>query len=230
MQPVNPCSVFEAVKEEFLMGIPSDTMPVGVLLGGQGAVGKGQLNLWAEKLYESHQFLAINGDNYRIWHPDFNDLRKNIWTFSEKTQQFSAVFTEGFIRESFQRQLSFVVEGTMRSPEIPVRTATALRNQGYASAAFAIAAPKEISLMNVFNRYYREVQNKGFGRMVDISSHNDAVEGLPKSLDRLFYEKIILDSAKKTIQGLTDETVKEAALQVYRQLVESIKNSTPSIC
>ena len=212
------------------MGIPSDTMPVGVLLGGQGAVGKGQLNLWAEKLYESHQFLAINGDNYRIWHPDFNDLRKNIWTFSEKTQQFSAVFTEGFIRESFQRQLSFVVEGTMRSPEIPVRTATALRNQGYASAAFAIAAPKEISLMNVFNRYYREVQNKGFGRMVDISSHNDAVEGLPKSLDRLFYEKIILDSAKKTIQGLTDETVKEAALQVYRQLVESIKNSTPSIC
>ena len=84
--------------------------------------------------------------------------------------------------------------------------------------------------MNVFNRYYREVQNKGFGRMVDISSHNDAVEGLPKSLDRLFYEKIILDSAKKTIQGLTDETVKEAALQVYRQLVESIKNSTPSIC
>lgn len=273
MPLVDVCSIFEAVKEEFLMGIPTDAIPVGVLLGGQGAVGKGQLNLWAEKIYDTHQFLAINGDNYRMWHPEFDALRKDIWTFSENTQQFSSVFTEGLIKEAFQRRLSFVVEGTMRSPETPIKTATAMRNHGYKSAAFAIAAPKEISLMNIFNRYFREVQNKGFGRMVDIASHNAAVDGLPESLDRLFHEKIvdricvfdcfartmvadyhlvdggwnskvlpsvvvlqtrerqlsetqltdaILESAKRTIQGLTDERVKTFATEAYRQLTESV--------
>ena len=243
-------------------------------MGGQGAVGKGQLNLWAEKLYTTHQFLAINGDNYRIWHPEFDTLRKDIWTFSENTQNFSSVFTEGLIKEAFQRRLSFVVEGTMRFPETPVKTAIALRNHGYKSAAFAIAAPKEISLMNIFNRYFREVQNKGFGRMVDIESHNAAVDGLPESLDRLFHEKFvdricvfdcfartmvadyqlvngdwdsqvlpsvvvlqtrkrqllepqltdaIIDSAKRTIQGLTDERVMTFALEAYRQLTESVQ-------
>lgn len=75
------------------MGIPTDAIPVGVLLGGQGAVGKGQLNLWAEKIYDTHQFLAINGDNYRMWHPEFDALRKDIWTFSEKnTAIFQCVY------------------------------------------------------------------------------------------------------------------------------------------
>ena len=144
---------------------------------------------------------------------------------------------------------------------------------GYKSAAFAIAAPKEISLMNIFNRYFREVQNKGFGRMVDIDSHNAAVVGLTGSLDRLYYAKIvdqicvfdcfarkmvaeyqlidgcwnsqvppsvvvlqtrkqqlsetqltdaIIESAKKTIQGLTDERVQASAIEAYRQLTESV--------
>ena len=38
MPLVDVCSIFEAVKEEFLMGIPTDAIPVGVLLGGQGCL------------------------------------------------------------------------------------------------------------------------------------------------------------------------------------------------
>lgn len=51
MHPSEIQEIFQSVKEEFLRGISSDEHPVGILLGGQGAVGKGQLNIWAEKLY-----------------------------------------------------------------------------------------------------------------------------------------------------------------------------------
>ncbi|MBR0055634.1 MAG: zeta toxin family protein [Bacteroidales bacterium] len=191
MHPSEIQEIFKSVKEEFLRGISSDEHPVGILLGGQGAVGKGQLNIWAEKLYTHTRFLAINGDNYRLWHPNFNELRKDIWSFSANTQQFSSVFTEQLMEESFQRKISFVVEGTMRQPEIPMQTARLLKNNLYGSAAFVIAAPQEFSLLNVFIRYCREVQNKGFGRMVDLQSHNAAVSGLLKTVDMLYQERSV---------------------------------------
>lgn len=191
MQPNEVLHIFEEKKEEYFREISPDSHPRGILLGGQGAVGKGQLNLWAEKLYPERQFLAINGDNYRTWHPRFDMLCKDLWNYSKETQIFSNVFTEGLIDESLSRRYSFVVEGTMRSALVPLQTAAKLRSNGYETAAFAIAACKEFSLLNAFVRYYKEVQSKGFGRMIEIDSHNAAVEGLPKSLDQLYAEKSV---------------------------------------
>ena len=191
MQINEVLDIFEKKKEEYFREISSDNHPCGILLGGQGAVGKGQLNLWAERLYPDRRFFAINGDNYRIWHPKFKELRNDLWNYSKETQIFSNIFTEGLINESMIHRFSFVVEGTMRSVSVPLQTAARLRTSGYETAAFAIAACKEFSLLNAFVRYFKEVQSKGFGRMIEIDSHNAAVEGLPKSLDKIYAEKAV---------------------------------------
>ena len=191
MQKDEVFGLFEKKKYDYLRKVVSDTHPVGILLGGQGAVGKGQLNHWAENLFPEKSFLFINGDLYRNRHPNFNELRNDLWNYSKETQIFSNVFTEGLIDESLSRRYSFVVEGTMRSALVPLQTAAKLRSNGYETAAFAIAACKEFSLLNAFVRYYKEVQSKGFGRMIEIDSHNAAVEGLPKSLDQLYAEKSV---------------------------------------
>lgn len=183
--------IFEDKKSEFLVDIPSDKNPICILLGGQGAVGKGQLNLRAEKMYSEKKFLPINGDNYRLWHPKFEELSHDIFNYAKETQIFSNVFTEGLIEESIKRRYSFIVEGTMRSPVVPMKTASLLRQNSYQTAAFVIAAPKEFSLLNAFLRYLREVSNKGFGRMIDIVSHNAAVAGIPISLDNLYLSKSV---------------------------------------
>ena len=183
--------IFEKKKHDYLRKVVSDAHPVGILLGGQGAVGKGQLNHWAENLFPEKNFLFINGDIYRNRHPNFNELRNDLWNYSKETQIFSNVFTEGLIDESVRHRYSFVVEGTMRSASVPLQTAAKLRSNGYETAAFAIAACKEFSLLNAFVRYFKEVQSKGFGRMIEIDSHNAAVEGLPKSLDKLYAEKSV---------------------------------------
>ena len=183
--------IFEKKKHDYLRKVVSDAHPVGILLGGQGAVGKGQLNHWAEKLFPEKNFLFINGDLYRNRHPNFYELRNDLWNYSKETQIFSNMFTEGLIDESVMHRYSFVVEGTMRSAAVPLQSAARLRSNGYETAAFAIAACKEFSLLNAFVRYYKEVQSKGFGRMIEIDSHNAAVEGLPKSLDQLYAEKSV---------------------------------------
>lgn len=183
--------IFEDKKSEFLVDIPSDKNPICILLGGQGAVGKGQLNLRAEKMYSEKKFLPINGDNYRLWHPDFEVLSHDIFNYAKETQIFSNVFTEGLIEESIKKRYSFIVEGTMRSSVVPMKTAALLRKNSYKTAAFVIAAPKEFSFLNAFLRYLKEVSKKGFGRMIEIESHNAAVDGLPISLDNLYLNNIV---------------------------------------
>ncbi len=191
MQRDEVLQIFEEKKDEFLVDIPSDESPLCILLGGQGAVGKGQLNLRAEKMFPEKKFLSINGDNYRLWHPKFDDLSRDIFNFAKETQIFSNVFTEKLIEESISNRYSFIVEGTMRSPLVPMKTAELLRCNSYETAAFVIAAPKEFSLLNAFLRYIKEVKKKGFGRMIEIESHNAAVEGLPLSLDNLYVGKSV---------------------------------------
>lgn len=192
MQTVEVLKIFEENKRWFFKDISAtNAHPCGILLGGQGAVGKGQLNLWAERLYPDRQFFAINGDNYRNWHPQFDTICNDTWCYSKETQVFSNVFTERLIEEAVNHRFSIVVEGTMRSPMVPLQTAKKLRSNTYETAAFAIAACKEFSLLNAFVRYFKETQSKGFGRMIDIGSHNKAVEGVPKSLDSLYLEKSV---------------------------------------
>ena len=72
MQKDEVFGLFEKKKYDYLRKVVSDTHPVGILLGGQGAVGKGQLNHWAENLFPEKSFLFINGDLYRNRHPNFN--------------------------------------------------------------------------------------------------------------------------------------------------------------
>ena len=191
MQLKEVLEIFEEKKSEFLVDIPTDENPLCILLGGQGAVGKGQLNLRAEMMYPEKKFLPINGDNYRLWHPKFEELSHDIFNYAKETQIFSNVFTEGLIGESIKKKYSFIVEGTMRSSVVPMKTAALLRQNSYKTAAFVIAAPKEFSLLNAFLRFLKEVSKKGFGRMIDIESHDAAVEGLPISLDNLYLSKSV---------------------------------------
>ena len=130
-------------------------------------------------------------DNYRLRHPMFDELSRDIFNFARETQIFSNVFTERLIEESIIKRYSFIVEGTMRSPIVPMKTAELLRHNSYETAAFVIAAPKEFSLLNAFLRYLKEVKKKGVGRMIEIGSHNAAVVGLPISLDNMYLGKSV---------------------------------------
>lgn len=183
--------IFQQVKDDYLSGITTDLCPKAFILGGQGAVGKGNINRRVIEKYPDCDFLEINGDNYRVEHPDYDVLKNDELNYSRATQIFSNVFTEGLIEEAIKLRVNVIVEGTMRNPDVPLATARRFRDAGYHVEAHSIAAPGEYSSINLLIRYAKEMDVQGFGRLADMSSHDRAVDGLPKSMDRLFQQRAV---------------------------------------
>lgn len=181
-------NIFHENKNFLMEGLKPDNSPCAFILGGQGASGKGLLSYHIAHNYSTVDFLNINGDDFRVYHPDWNNL-KTTPAYSRETQIFSSVFTEGLIRECATRKISLIIEGTMRNPQTPITAAAFLRSEGYRVGAYVIAAPKEFTTMGVYNRYVKEQKLQGWGRLAEIASHDAAVQGLPLSVDELYRQK-----------------------------------------
>jgi 2-phosphoglycerate kinase len=183
--------IFELKKNDLTRNTQPSSNPVAILLGGQPASGKSNLAVVAEEEYKDETFLIINGDEYRIYHPEHDRLTKEVALYSENTQIFSNVFTEKLIEEAIKNRFSVIVEGTMRNPDVPLKTATMFKKAGYKVEAYIIAAPEQFTKEGIHTRYLQELKNKGFGRMADVRLHDEAVTGLLKSIDTLFQKKAV---------------------------------------
>jgi hypothetical protein len=135
--------------------------------------------------------LTINGDLYRVFHPDYETLAGDIHNFSHNTQIFSNVFTEKLIEASVNNRLNVVVEGTMRNPQVPLQTANYYKKAGFRVEAYLVAAPAEFTEIGIFHRFQKEMEINGIGRLAEISAHNEAVSGLLASVDKLYREKAV---------------------------------------
>ena len=178
--------IFESKKEQILKKIHSDNNPIAVLLGGQPASGKSRLT---DRVIENHpekDFLVVNGDRFRVYHPEHEELLKNSLTYSKETQIFSNIFTEKLIAEAQKHRFNIIIEGTMRNKDVPLSTAKAFKDVGFMVEAYVISSPELFSEIGIYSRYQREVNSTGSGRLADINSHNEAVKGLLFSVDSLF--------------------------------------------
>lgn len=137
------------------------------------------------------KFLSINGDLYREFHPEKAKLIKDPIKYPIETQIFSSVFTEKLIEEAIKSRYNIIIEGTMRNPDVPLKTAKMFKDAGFRVEAYIIAAPKEFTQLGLYNRYQEEVLSKGQGRLADIDSHNKAVNGLMKSANQLYSDKAV---------------------------------------
>lgn len=183
--------IYEEEKGTYLKKLEKQDNPKAIILGGQPACGKGGLVPKIEKEYPNDRFLIVNGDNYRIHHPNFKELKNNSNLFSSETQLFSNVFTEQFIKEAIENKFNIIVEGTMRNPQIPYKTAKEFKDNGFQVEAFVISAPSLFTELGYHNRYQEEINFQGWGRLAEKSSHDNAVVGLLNSLDLLYNEKVV---------------------------------------
>lgn len=184
-------AIFQERKEKLLQGITPSTNPIAIIMGGQPACGKSFLLEIAKSDNIDKKFLSINGDLYREFHPEKAKLIKDPIKYPIETQIFSSVFTEKLIEEAIKSRYNIIIEGTMRNPDVPLKTAKMFKDAGFRVEAYIIAAPKEFTQLGLYNRYQEEVLSKGQGRLADIDSHNKAVNGLMKSANQLYSDKAV---------------------------------------
>ena len=191
MQRYEVEAIFEQKKDGLFEDINiSSQKPIAIILGGQPACGKSTLINVAKKDHPNLDFLTVNGDLYRQFHPN-KELIKDPIKYPIETQIFSSVFTEKLIEEAIKRKCNIIIEGTMRNPDVPLKTAQKFKDAGFTVEAYIIAAPKEFTQLGLYNRYQEEVLSKGQGRLADIDSHNKAINGLMKSANQLYSDKAV---------------------------------------
>ncbi|MDR2938108.1 MAG: zeta toxin family protein [Prevotellaceae bacterium] len=182
-------SIYQLRKTRILAVAQPQEKPIAVILGGQPACGKSGVTRIESR---DCSFLAINGDDYRQYHPEFQNLiSTNPAEFPTITQNFSNVFTENLIKDGAALRYNLIIEGTMRNPDVPAKTAALLQEQGYRVGAAVIAAHPKITELGTYRRYVEQVEKVGYGRLADISSHNQACAGLLKSVDTLYDNKSV---------------------------------------
>lgn len=176
--------IFEQNKDLLVKHYEPQEKPTAFLLGGQPASGKSSLQ-------SDPSVLGINGDLYRVFHPDFARLLLDPQTYSKETQIFSNVFTERMIEEVSERRLNVSIEGTMRNKKVPESTAEYFHKKGYRVVVKCIAAPGLFTGINAYYRYAEEIAVNGYGRLADMDVHDEAVAEIPHTLDYLYDNKIV---------------------------------------
>jgi hypothetical protein len=168
------CEIFDDTFHEIVGRLHPDNNPVIAILGGQSACGKSNMIESFRNQFPEKRFLAINGDLYRLYHPNHQYLIENeIMNYSEITQNFSNIFTVKLLDIAMKNKFNVIVEGTMRNPDVPMNTAKIFRQNGFKVHACVIAAHPALTELGIYRRYNEQVIKTGVGRLADILGVNE---------------------------------------------------------
>lgn len=164
---------------------PSDNERKAILLGGQSGAGKTTLHeIYREVLHNN--VIVINGDEYRKAHPRSGLLQAKYgdgWV--EHTAAWSGKMTEALIDRLSKIGYNLIIEGTLRTSAVPLKTAQLLRERGYDVSLALIAVKPEISLVSCQIRY-EEMRIAGTTpRATDPAHHAKIVHDIVDNLETL---------------------------------------------
>ncbi len=217
----------------------SDT-PTAMYVGGQPGSGNSTYLRTVKENWVNNNVICIIGlDNYRIFHPHYEEIEKVImdkWKNKKETENDSkgndmAYFTStfaGIISDLIIERLSdykynMAIEWGMRSPLVPLETMERLYNKGYKNIVKFIVVDKYTSIDackvrdNIINNHdiiWRRIPNY---------FHEDAINSLPASSEQIYIEgyinKHIIDEfylIDRDDNVLWDSNSKETLVDTYK--------------
>ena len=179
-------------REEVFAEAVAQQSPIGVILGGQPAAGKSLLISRIQDDRPELPFVIINGDEFRAFHPRFNDFnRVGELDAANATQPLANYIGQALLTEAIKNRYNIIIEGTMRNPDVPVATAHRFRQHGYSPEAHILAVPFDQSLQGIYVRYEQQKEIGSSGRFTPVAIHQQAYEGVLKSVERLYQEQSV---------------------------------------
>ena len=156
--------------------------PAAYLLGGQSGAGKTALHAILKESLDNNA-VVINGDTYRKFHPHFEELEHEYGKESvEHTAVWAGKMTEALIEYFSSLGYNLVIEGTLRTAEVPLKTAELLRQRSYGVSLALMAVKPEISLVGCQIRY-EEIRVAGTTpRATDPAHHNKIIDQIVSNL------------------------------------------------
>ena len=162
--------------------------PWAILTGGQPGSGKSGIKRIANR--KSKNFIFLNTDEFRDSHPNYMEIQREYGSDHPKhTAQWAGAITEALIERLSKEKYNLLIEGTLRTTEVPEQTANRLRANGYKVDLYVMAVKPEVSFTGTITRFFQGRQKDNNGRAVDKKHHDLVVSRLQENLIYLVKKK-----------------------------------------
>lgn len=159
--------------------------PEAFLLGGQSGAGKTTLHRLLQVRLADNA-IVVNGDEYRSRHPRFEQISAQYGVDAPaRTAAWAGCMVEAVVDALSIMGYNLVIEGTLRTSEVPLKTAQLLHGRGYRVSLALMAVKPEISLVSCQLRYEQMRLAGTEPRAVDPAHHLAIVEGIVGNLATL---------------------------------------------
>lgn len=176
------------------LATPNQKSPKGFILGGQPGAGKSNLiNILGNELNKNA--IVINGDDYRKYHPLYNEFQEKYTQDSPKyTAEFAGKMTEAIFQKALNESYNIIIEGTFRTTTTPIKTLEALKEKGYETGVFIQTCNPALSLASCEERYKKMLEtNPKEARHTSKEHHNLVVSVLASNVQKISERKDIVD-------------------------------------
>ena len=156
-----------------------------IILGGQPGSGKSSTIELIESEYNKN-IVAINGDDFKPLYPDYNlKMQHSSEKTSIEVQPYSNHVVNALKAEYSDKKYNLIIEGTMRTSDIPLSTVSEMKAKGYKAEAYVVAANYYASRTGCLLRMETDKFNTGIGRPVPVDSHDAAYANIPTAIQAL---------------------------------------------
>ena len=165
--------------------------PKAILLGGQSGAGKTTIHRIKQKEFQGN-IIIIDGDSFRSLHPNYLALQEAYGKDSvDYTKGFAGKMVEQLVDELSTQGYHLLIEGTLRTTQIPRQTAQLLASKGYQVSLAVIGTKPELSYLSTLIRYEELYAiNPTQARATPKEYHDGSVENLVDNLKELESEKL----------------------------------------
>ena len=162
--------------------------PKVFLLGGQPGAGKSGLE---NAINIENEYISISGDDYREYHLKFEELNIRYGKESSKyTQQWAGEITERLIKELGKEKYNLIIEGTLRTSELPLKEAYRFKKNGYEVELNIIVVKPEKSYLGTLLRYEQMITKGKTPRMTPKEHHDLVVNSIGNNLEIIYNSKV----------------------------------------
>ncbi len=172
-------------------GKTASISPKAILLGGQSGAGKTTIHRIKQKEFQGN-IIIIDGDSYRPLHPNYLALQEEYGKDSvDYTKGFAGKVVEHLVDELSKQGYHLLIEGTLRTAEVPRKIAQLLKLRGYQVSLALIATKPELSYISTLIRYEEVYAVKPSQARATPKEHHDGiVEHLVDNLRELETDKL----------------------------------------
>ena len=166
--------------------------PIAVIIGGQPGSGAQVLTSKAIARLGAGNYVFIDTDELRLFHPNFAWLAREDCQNADKfTHEDNRLWALRLVHDAIKTGRNIIIKQTLCKSSTMETIATEMRQAGYRIEMHVMAVSHEMSTLRICQRYERQRARYGYGRFTSQACHDKAYERLAETLRVVEDKKLV---------------------------------------